>query len=92
MVVKVQRPGIRPVVERDLDIVTGWPGRSAATTSWGRSIGVRDLAGGFAVALREELDFRVEAANMAAVARPTPAGHASGSRGRTGRWCTERCW
>jgi ubiquinone biosynthesis protein len=68
VVVKVQRPGIRSVVERDLDIV----GRIAETlqhrTRWGRSIGAVDLAAGFAVALEEELDFRVEARNMAAVA------------------------
>ena len=58
----------RPVVERDLDIVAPAGPHAGPTTSWGRSMGVRELAGGFAVALREELDFRVEAANMAAVA------------------------
>ncbi len=68
VVLKVQRPGLRPVVERDLDIVHRLARTLAVSTSWGRSMGVRELAGGFAVALREELDFRVEAANMAAVA------------------------
>ena len=67
VVVKVQRPGIGPVVERDLDIVDRLAGTLATSTSWGRAIGVRELADGFAAALREELDFRVEAANMAAV-------------------------
>ncbi len=65
--VKVQRPGIAPVVERDLDIV----GRLARTvqsrTRWGRGLGIVELAAGFAAALREELDFRVEARNVAAV-------------------------
>ena len=65
--VKVQRPGIGPVVERDLDIV----GRLAATlssrTRWGRAVGIVELASGFATALREELDFRVEARNVTAV-------------------------
>ncbi|MFE9255828.1 ABC1 kinase family protein [Streptomyces sp. NPDC006879] len=69
VIVKVQRPGIREAVERDLDIV----GRLAATlqarTDWGRSLGLEELARGFAVALREELDFRVEARNMTAVHR-----------------------
>ncbi|NKZ02168.1 ABC1 kinase family protein [Actinomadura latina] len=67
VVVKVQRPGIRAVVERDLDIV----GRLARTlqsrAAWAKAFGVVDLAGGFAAALREELDFRVEARNMASV-------------------------
>jgi ubiquinone biosynthesis protein len=67
VVVKVQRPGVRRVAEGDLDIV----GRLASTlhdkTRWGKAIGVRDLAAGFSAALREELDFRVEARNLAAV-------------------------
>ncbi|HST65380.1 MAG TPA: AarF/UbiB family protein [Mycobacteriales bacterium] len=67
VVLKIQRPGIGPVVERDLDIVHRLARTLASTTTWGRSMGVRELADGFAVALREELDFRVEAANMAAV-------------------------
>jgi ubiquinone biosynthesis protein len=67
VVLKVQRAGIAPVVERDLDIVDRLAGTLATTTSWGRAMGVRELADGFAVALREELDFRVEAANMVAV-------------------------
>lgn len=69
VIVKVRRPGIREAVERDLDIV----GRLARTlenrTEWGRSLGVSELARGFAVALREELDFRVEARNLAMVRR-----------------------
>ncbi len=67
VVVKVQRPDVRAVAEGDLDIVL----RLAETlqrTRWGRAIGVRDLAAGFAAALREELDFKVEARNIAAVA------------------------
>jgi ubiquinone biosynthesis protein len=72
VVVKVQRPGIRSVVERDLDIVARLARTVEGRTRWGRSIGVRDLANGFADAVREELDFRIEAGNMAAVAA---AGH-----------------
>ncbi|NGN69794.1 AarF/ABC1/UbiB kinase family protein [Streptomyces sp. A7024] len=67
VVVKVQRPGIVRVVERDLDIV-----RRVATSlerrfGWARNIGAVDLADGFADSLREELDFHVEARNLAAV-------------------------
>jgi ubiquinone biosynthesis protein len=66
--VKVQRPGIRSVVERDLDIVARLAVSLEGRTRWARSIGARDLALGFADAIREELDFRIEAANMSGVA------------------------
>ncbi|RKT57404.1 ABC1 kinase family protein [Saccharothrix australiensis] len=67
VVVKVQRPGVRRVAEGDLDIVTRIAASLHERTRWGRAIGVRDLAAGFAAALREELDFRVEARNLTAV-------------------------
>jgi ubiquinone biosynthesis protein len=66
--VKVQRPGIRAVVERDLDIVARLARTLERRTRWARSIGAGELAQGFADAVREELDFRIEAGNMAAVA------------------------
>ena len=66
-IVKVQRPGILPLVERDLDIVGRLAVALHTRTDWGRGLGLTDLARGFAVALREELDFRVEARNMKAV-------------------------
>ena len=68
VVVKVQRPGIRPVVERDLDIVDRMARRLQTRTRWGATIGAVELARGLANALHEELDFRVEARNMAVVA------------------------
>ncbi|MFC4912334.1 ABC1 kinase family protein [Actinomadura gamaensis] len=68
VVVKVQRPGVRTVVERDLDIVRRLARTLDARAGWGRALGVIDLANGFAAALKEELDFRVETRNMAAVA------------------------
>jgi ubiquinone biosynthesis protein len=68
VVVKVRRPGVEAVVERDLDIVARLARRLQRSTRWGRSIGTVELARGFADALREELDFRTEARNMAAVA------------------------
>jgi ubiquinone biosynthesis protein len=68
VVVKVQRPGLPPMVARDLDIVERIARTLDRNTDWARAIGVRGLADGFAAAMREELDFTVEAANMTAVA------------------------
>jgi len=68
VVVKVQRPGIATVVDRDLDIVRRLARLLERNTDWGRSMGVRALADGFADAMREELDFTVEAGNMTTVA------------------------
>jgi ubiquinone biosynthesis protein len=93
VVVKIQRPDIRATVDGDLDIV----GRVAATlearTAWARGLGVVALAEGFAAALLEELDFRVEARNIAAVAAAAD-GHAEGARVRLPvvheEFCTER--
>jgi ubiquinone biosynthesis protein len=79
VVVKVQRPGIEPLVERDLDIVLRLAETIEARRRRGLSVratievGTRpglnavELAHGFAAAIREELDFRVEARNIAAV-------------------------
>ncbi|WP_308165877.1 AarF/UbiB family protein [Actinomadura sp. NEAU-AAG7] len=73
VVVKIQRPDVRAVVERDLDIVGRLARTLRARAGWARSMGVVDLAEGFAAALREELDFRVEAGNMASVAAAATA-------------------
>ena len=69
VVVKVQRPGIRPVVERDLDIAARLAARLETGTRWGRRMGVRSLAAGLADAVREELDYRIETDNITAIAR-----------------------
>jgi len=72
VVVKVQRPGVRALVEGDLDILLRLASTLHARASWAREFGVLDMADGFAVALREELDFRIEARNIAAVAAGGP--------------------
>jgi ubiquinone biosynthesis protein len=64
VVVKVQRPGITAVVDRDLDIVLRVAASLERKAAWARDLGAADLAQGFAAALREELDFRVEARNL----------------------------
>jgi len=66
--VKVRRPDVTGVVGSDLDIVQRLATRLQRSTRWGRSVGAVDLADGFAAALREELDLRIEARNMTAVA------------------------
>src|SRR5215469_4132483 len=68
VVVKVQRPGVRALVERDLDILLRLARTLHARAPWARELGVVEMAEGFAAALREELDFRIEARNIAAVA------------------------
>ena len=68
VVVKVCRPDVRGVVDRDLDIVVRLAARLQRGTNWGRAVGAVELSHGFADALREELDLRIEARNMTAVA------------------------
>ena len=68
VVVKVRRPAAAGLVGSDLDIVQRLASRLERSTRWGRSVGAVGLAQGFADALREELDLRIEARNMTAVA------------------------
>jgi ubiquinone biosynthesis protein len=80
VVVKIQRPEVERLVERDLDILLRLASTLEARAGWARRIGSVDLARGFAQNLAEELDFRVEAQNMAAIgahngAVRTPAVH-----------------
>ncbi|WP_410632857.1 ABC1 kinase family protein [Amycolatopsis sp. cmx-4-83] len=67
VVVKVQRPGVREQAERDIDIVRRVAAALEERADWARSLGVTELADGFAEALAEELDFTIEARNIAAV-------------------------
>jgi ubiquinone biosynthesis protein len=68
VVVKVCRPDVGAVVERDLDIIGRLAARLQRSTNWGRAVGAVELSHGFAAALREELDLRIEARNMISVA------------------------
>jgi ubiquinone biosynthesis protein len=67
VVVKVQRPGITTVVDRDLDIALRAAASLEQRAAWARDMGAVELAQGFAAALREELDFRVEARNLTTI-------------------------
>jgi ubiquinone biosynthesis protein len=73
VVIKVLRPGVTQLAERDLDIITRLARRTEARAAWARAIGVATLAEGYAVGLREELDFRIEAANLAAASAASAA-------------------
>jgi ubiquinone biosynthesis protein len=68
VIVKVQRPEVRALVERDLDILLRMARALEARAAWARQFAVAEMTHGFAAALREELDFRIEARNIAAVA------------------------
>src|SRR6516162_5185808 len=101
VIVKVQRPDVRAVMERDLDILLRMARALQARAGWAREYAVLEMTRGFASALREELDFRIEARNIAAVAsssrvrvpgrvrtvvHPPGAGHGvPGRRRRAGR-------
>ena len=75
--VKVQRPGIRTTVEQDLDILLRLAARLEDRARWARAVGTVGVARGFAAAIREELDFRVEARNTAAAAATWAGGGVS---------------
>jgi ubiquinone biosynthesis protein len=85
VIVKVQRPGVRALVERDLDILLRMARALEARAAWARDYAVLDMTAGFA-ALREELDFRIEARNILAVASTSqirvPAVYGQWSTGR----------
>jgi ubiquinone biosynthesis protein len=68
VIVKVQRPDVAALVERDLDIVVRLARALQARAGWARRSAVLAMTRGFAAALREELDFGIEARNIAAVA------------------------
>jgi ubiquinone biosynthesis protein len=67
VVVKVERPHIIPLVERDLEIIQRLARSLAVRTEWARKAGIVDLADGFAAAVTEELDFRIEGGNLEAM-------------------------
>lgn len=68
VVVKIRRPGLEDLVERDLAIALWFARLAERRTPWGRSYEVAALAEEFADALRGELDLRREARNAAEIA------------------------
>jgi ubiquinone biosynthesis protein len=63
VVVKVQRPRLDELVERDLDALLRLVGSIERRAGWARPYQLTALAREFADRLREEVDFRIEAAN-----------------------------
>ena len=75
VVVKVQRPGIRERIRDDMEALTEIAHFLDGHTEVGRRFGFAELLGEFERTLRDELDFRREAANLvrlAAIVRPYP--------------------
>lgn len=66
VIVKVQRPGLLPIVDADIrilkDIVT-----LVERTSWGKHYNFSEMVNEFAMVLRNELDFIQEASNTEAI-------------------------
>lgn len=67
VVIKVQRPGALDQVNLDTDIIIRLAKWLDKTTPWGSSLGVHELARGFAGSLEEELDYTIELENMRAI-------------------------
>ena len=67
VVVKVQRPGVRALVERDLSIMLRLSSRAEQRTVWGRNTDVAAVAREFAENLMGELDFEQESRNITEV-------------------------
>ncbi len=63
VVVKVQRPGVRQIVETDLDILMTQARFAQDHSELGDYYDVVDISGEFADAVREELDYIVEGRN-----------------------------
>jgi ubiquinone biosynthesis protein len=66
--VKVLRPGLDDLVERDRDIMLRLARILHDHSRWARRMGVRDLVQGFCDNLTQELDFRIEARNTLTIA------------------------
>ena len=72
VILKIQRPGIDEQVTRELDMIRRLTRRAESQSELARAYHVSDLSRGFADALAEELDFRIEARNIAVIAAAAP--------------------
>jgi predicted unusual protein kinase regulating ubiquinone biosynthesis (AarF/ABC1/UbiB family) len=71
VVVKVQRPGVRDVVRKDMEVLTTLAEKLQAHTETGRRYGVAELLAQFRRSLAGELDYRREARHLAHFGRLT---------------------
>ena len=67
VVVKVLRPEMKGILFQDLSILVEFAEWISSYSQWAERIGLRDIAIGFAHALREEIDFTIELRNMTQV-------------------------
>jgi ubiquinone biosynthesis protein len=74
VIVKVQRPGVAELVDRDLEVLARVAEAIESRTSWGARWDVRGIAREFSERLREELDYLVEAQNAVQIGGHLPAG------------------
>ena len=73
VILKVQRPDIGELVTRDLEMIRRLTRRLESRAAWARTYHVAELGRGFTDAVAEELDFQVEARNIAAITAGGPA-------------------
>ncbi|HZD79425.1 MAG TPA: AarF/UbiB family protein [Actinomycetota bacterium] len=64
VIVKVQRPGVASLVERDLSILLRLTRRAERRARWAESYGVAKVAEEFAAGVIKELDFTIEARSV----------------------------
>ncbi|WP_332649047.1 ABC1 kinase family protein [Lysinibacillus sp. 54212] len=64
VVVKLLRPEVKEIMRNDLSILVEFATWVSSKSTWAESLGFKELAVGFATALREEIDFNTEARNM----------------------------
>lgn len=65
--VKIRRPGILALFERDLSIAQRLARRFAKSSEWASRFGIEGLVSNLTSSLQEELDYTLEAANIAAL-------------------------
>ena len=65
--VKIRRPGIVPLMERDIDIAQRLARSFTRSNTWAEHFGVEELVDSLAASLRDELDYTQEATNITAL-------------------------
>ncbi|EON71194.1 ABC1 kinase family protein [Lysinibacillus sphaericus] len=63
VVVKLLRPEVKGIMRDDLDILEEFANWLTSKSTWAESLGFRELAGGFADGLREEIHLDIEVRN-----------------------------
>ncbi|MGX9135322.1 ABC1 kinase family protein [Rummeliibacillus sp. JY-2-4R] len=64
VIIKILRPEVTSLITQDLEILLHFSKWLTEESSWAENIGLHHLATGFADALREEINFEIEAKNM----------------------------